>query len=273
MNKANSKVIIITGASSGIGAATACRLARDGMHLTLAARRLDKLEQVAATVESLGSEALIAQTDVRQHSDIVRMVEATMNRWGCIDVLFNNAGVVHDRFLLKVDHEDIRDEININLTGVIECAQAVLPAMLAQKSGHIVNITSMMGMVALPRSSIYSATRFGVVGFSDALRRELRGTGIQVSVFCPGYTPTELAPGLKAIYEGRPDAPHIPLLLPITYVADQAAWLIYHPRRLVMLPRSWKLLTVAAYLLPGLADRLAASFLPKKKTSKPGEAT
>jgi short-subunit dehydrogenase len=267
MNKANCKAIIITGASSGIGAATARRLARDGMHLTLAARRLEKLEQVAADVKFLGGEALVIQTDVRQHSDILRMVEATMNRWGSIDVLFNNAGIVHDRFLLKVNPEDIRDEININLTAMIECAQAVLPAMLDQKSGHIVNITSMMGMVALPRNSIYSATRFGVVGFSDALRRELRGTGIQVSVFCPGYTPTELAPGLKAIAEGRPEAPHIPGLLSITYVADHAAWLIYHPRRLLMLPRSWKLLTIIAFLFPWIADRLAGSFLPKKKTN------
>ena len=129
------------------------------MHLTLAARRLEKLEQVAADVESLGGEALIVQTDVRQHSDILRMVDATMNRWGRIDVLFNNAGVVRDRFLLKGNLEDIKDEININLTGMILCAQAVLPAMLDQKSGHILNITSMMGIVALPRNSIYSATR------------------------------------------------------------------------------------------------------------------
>jgi short-subunit dehydrogenase len=267
VDQSNSKVIIITGASSGIGAATASRLARDGMHLTLAARRKDKLEQLAAQVESLGGEALVVPTDVRQYSDIERMVEATINRWGRIDVLFNNAGVVHDRFLLKVYHEDIRDEVQINLTAMIECAQAVLPAMLRQKLGHIVNITSMMGLVALPRSSIYSATRFGVVGFSDALRRELRGTGLHVSVFCPGYTPTELAPGLRAIAEGRPDAPRVPGLLSITYVADQAARLIDHPRRLMVLPRSWRFLTVIAYLLPGLTDRLAASFLPKKKKS------
>ena len=267
MDKPDNKVIIITGASSGIGAATALRLARDGMRLTLAARRQDRLEQVAAQVETLGGEALIVQTDVRQYSDIERMVEATITRWGCIDVLFNNAGVVHDRFLLKVNHEDIVDEVEINLTGVIGCAQAVLPAMLGQKSGHIVNITSIMGLVAMPRSSIYSATRFGVVGFSDALRRELRGTGIQVSIFCPGYTPTELAPGLRAIAEGSPEAPDIPGLLPITYVADQAARLIYHPRRMVIIPRRWRYLTIAAYLLPGLADMLAGSFLPKKKKS------
>ncbi len=268
MNRLNSKVIIVTGASSGIGAATARRLAQDGMRLTLAARRLDRLEQVAADVQSLGGEALVVQTDVRQHADIVRMVEATLDRWGCIDVLFNNAGVVRDRFLVKVDPEDIRDEIHINLTGVIESAQAVLPTMLSQKSGHIVNITSLMALIALPRATIYSATRFGVLGFSDSLRRELRGSGIKVSVFCPGYTPTELTPGLKAVAEGRQDAPHIRGLLPISYVADQAARLIYHPRRRVILPRSWRFLAMLAYFLPGLMDRVAESFLPRKKSNK-----
>jgi short-subunit dehydrogenase len=267
MIETNNKVIIITGASSGIGAATACRLARPGVHLALAARRMDLLEHVAAEVERLGGDALIVKTDVRQYTDILHMVDVTIDRWGCIDVLFNNAGVVHDRFLIKVDPADIQDEININLTAVIECAKAVLPSMLAQKSGHIVNITSMMGIVALPYSSIYSATRFGVVGFSDSLRRELRGTGIQVSIFCPGYTPTELTPSLKAIAEGQPDSPHVPGLLSITYVANQAAWLVNHPRRMLILPRSWRLLSIAAYLLPGLTDRVAGSFLPTKKKS------
>jgi short-subunit dehydrogenase len=267
LKKMVDKVIIVTGASSGIGAATARRLARPGVQLTLAARRQDRLEQVAREIESLGAEVLVVQTDLRQHSDILRMVEWTLNKWGSIDVLFNNAGVVHDKFLIKVDPGDIQDEIRINLTAMIECAQAVIPSMLHQKSGHIVNITSMMGLVALPQSSVYSATRFGVVGFSDSLRRELRGTGIQVSMFCPGYTPTELTPGLKAIADGQPDAPRVPSLLSLSFVAEQAAWLVYHPRRLLMLPRSWRFLTIASYLLPGFTDRVAMSFLPKKKTS------
>ena len=139
-NPTNRKVVIITGASSGIGAAVARRLAREGMRLTLAARRLDRLEQVAVEVEALGGEALIVQTDVRNHDELEQLVQATLNKWGCIDVLLNNAGVGHDRLLLRSRSERIRDEIHINLIAVIECAQLVLPVMLRQKSGHIINV-------------------------------------------------------------------------------------------------------------------------------------
>jgi short-subunit dehydrogenase len=258
-------VVIITGASSGIGAATALRLAREGMRLTLAARRQDRLEQVAAGVESLGREALVVQTDVRDRDDIQRMVQATLERWGRIDVLLNNAGLGHDDLLVKVKPDDIRDEIHVNLTAVIECAQAVLPVMLRQKSGHIINVSSIAGLIATPGSSVYSATKFGVIGFSDALRRELRGSGIHVSAFCPGYTASEISPELRAVAEGRPDAPRVLGLMQVTYVADQIARLIRRPRLRVILPPSWKFLVVAAFLLPRLADRLVSAFLPKEK--------
>jgi short-subunit dehydrogenase len=259
------KVVIITGASSGIGAAAARRLARDGMRLTLAARRVDRLEQVAADVEALGGEALIVPTDVREHADIERMVQVTLDRWGRIDVLLNNAGVGHDDSLINIKPEKIRDEIHINLVAVIECARAVLPAMLRQKSGHIINVASIAGLIATPGSSIYSASKFGVNGFSDALHREMLGTGIRVSAFCPGYTPSEISPQLKAIAEGRPDAPSFPGLMPVAYVADQIARLIRRPRLRLIIPPSWKFLVILAFLFPGLADALLPLFQSKEK--------
>lgn len=258
------KVVIITGASSGIGAAVARRLALDGMRLTLAARRLDRLEQVAAEVEALGGEALIVQTDVRNHDELEQLVQATLNKWGCIDVLLNNAGVGHDRLLLRSRSERIRDEVHINLIAVIECAQLVLPVMLRQKSGHIINVASIAGLVATPGSTIYSASKFGVNGFSDALRRELRGSGISVSAFCPGFTPSEISARLKAIAEGQPEAPRPPGLMPVAYVADQIAHLIRHPRRRVIIPPSWKFLVFVASLFPGIADFLIPFFISKK---------
>ena len=264
----NNKVVIITGASSGIGAAVARRLARDGMRLTLAARRLDRLEQVAADVESLGGEALVVQTDVRNRDDIQRMIQATLDRWGHIDVLLNNAGIGHDRLLIRTKPERIYDEIHINLTAVIECAQAVLPVMFRQKSGHILNVASIAGLIATPGSTIYSATKFGVNGFSDALRRELRGSGISVSAFCPGYAPTEISPELRAIAEGKPDARHVPGLMPVPYVANQIARLIHHPRRRVIIPPSWKFLVIIAFLFPGLADALITLFMSKDTKGK-----
>jgi short-subunit dehydrogenase len=260
----NKPVMIITGASSGIGAATARRLARENVCLTLAARRTDRLKGVAEDVEKAGSEALLLQTDVTQRTDIERMVQSTLERWGRVDVLVNNAGVSFDEPLVDLEPGNLRAEVQVNLIAPIECAQAVLPAMLRQKSGHIVNVASIEGLIATPGSSVYCATKFGVFGFSDSLRRQLRGSGIHVSAFCPGYTPSEITPRLKAIVDGRPDAPHHPGLMPTEYVADQLARLVNHPRRLMVLPHSWSVLVVTAFLFPELADALVSKFKAKR---------
>lgn len=258
------KVAIITGASSGIGAALAERLARDNWKITLAARRIERLEQVASKVVQLGGQALVLPTDVGNLDDQQKMVQATLDTWGGIDVLVNNAGLSHNRFLIRTRPEWIRTEIQTNLVAVIECSRAVLPTMLRKKSGHIVNVASLAGFVATPGGTIYGASKFGVIGFSDALRRELRGSGIHVSAFCPGFTPSELSPNLKGLAEGQPGVRRPPGLMPVSYVADQAAWLIRHPRRRLIIPRTWKLLVLVATLFPGIPD----AFLPALITLK-----
>ena len=260
----NKPVIIITGASSGIGAATARRLAREQVCLTLAARREGRLQELAKEVEALGSEALIVPTDVTQRSDIRRMLHATQERWGRVDVLLNNAGISFDEPLVELKPDRIRTEVAVNLIAVIECSQAVLPMMLGQKSGHIINVASIDGLIATPGSSVYCATKFGVFGFSDALRRQLRGSGVSVSAVCPGYTPSEITPRLKAIVDGSSEAVHHPGLMPTAYVADQIAKLARHPRRMLVLPHSWSVLVTVAFLFPGLADRLVSSFKAKR---------
>jgi short-subunit dehydrogenase len=257
-------VIIITGASSGIGAATAHRLAGEQVCLSLAARRTSRLQELAREVEELGSEALTVPTDVTQRADIDHMLHATLERWGRVDVLLNNAGVSFDEPLVELEPEKIRAEVAVNLVAVIECSQAVLPVMLRQKAGHIINIASLDGLIATPGSSVYCATKFGVFGFSDALRRQLRGSGVHVSAVCPGYTPSEITPRLKAIVDGSPEAVHHPGLMPTAYVADQIAKLVRRPRRLLVLPRNWSGLVTIAYLFPGLADKLVASFKAKR---------
>ena len=257
-------VIIITGASSGIGAATARRLAQEQACLTLSARREGRLRELAKEVEALGSEALTVTTDVTRRADIDRMVQATLERWGRVDVLLNNAGVSFDEPLVELAPENVRAEVAVNLIAVIECAQAVLPAMLRQKSGHIINVASIEGLIATPGSSVYCATKFGVFGFSDALRRQLSNSGVHVSAVCPGYTPSEITPRLKAIVDGSPEAVHHPGLMPTAYVADQIAKLVRHPRRMLVLPHSWNMLVTTAFLFPGLADRLVGSFKAKR---------
>jgi short-subunit dehydrogenase len=123
-------------------------------------------------------------------------------------------------------------------------------------------------LIGTPGSSIYSASKFGINGFTDALHRELLGTGVRVSAFCPGYTPSEISPQLKAIAEGRPDAPNFPGLMPVAYVADQIARLIRHPRLRLIIPPSWQFLVFLAFLFPGLADALLPLFQSKEKTDK-----
>ncbi len=254
------KVVIITGASSGIGAAVARRLGREGMCLTLAARRTERLEVVAEEVRIAGGEALVLPVDVIRQEDIDTMLKTTLEHWGRVDVLFNNAGVNLDRRLVNIEPGKIHTEVLINLEAIIHCARVVLPIMLQQKSGHIINTASIAGLIALPGSSIYSATKFGMVGFSDALRRELLGTGVHVSTFCPGYTPSELTPDLKKHAEGRTDAPNFPGLMPVRYVADQVAWLLSHPRRWFVIPKRWGILIPLAFLFPGIADMIVPLF-------------
>jgi short-subunit dehydrogenase len=256
------KIVIITGASSGIGAAVARCLGREGMCLTLAARRMEKLEIVSEDVRKAGGEALILPTDVTRQADIDAMVQATLAQWGRVDVLFNNAGAGLDLPFVKWEADQIRNKVNTNLVAIMACAHAVLPAMLKQKSGHIINNSSIAGLVAV--ATVYSATKYGVVGFSDALRRELLKTGVNVSAFCPGFTPSEFSVNLKAHAEGRTDAPRYPGLMPVSYVADQVAWLMDHPRRIHVIPKSWRLLVLTANLFPGLADWLVPMFRSKK---------
>jgi short-subunit dehydrogenase len=242
-------------------------LAQEQVFLTLVARRESRLQELASEVEPLGSEALVVPTDVTKRADIQRMLQATLERWGRVDVLLNNAGVSFDEPLVMLEPDKIRAEVAVNLLAVIECSQAVLPVMLRQKAGHIINVASIEGLIATPGSSVYCATKFGVFGFSDALRRQLRGSGVHVSAVCPGYTPSEITPRLKAIVDGSPDAVHHPGLMPTAYVADQIAKLVRRPRRLLVLPRSWSGSVTAAFLFPGLADRLVSSFKAKRTIS------
>jgi short-subunit dehydrogenase len=253
------QVVIITGASSGIGAAVARQLGKEGNCLTLAARRTDRLEAVAEEVRQSGGETIVQPADVTKLEDIRDMLKATLERWGRVDVLFNNAGASLDLPFADWEMEQIKEKVNINLLGVMACAHAVLPVMLKQKSGHIINTSSIAGLVATS-NSIYSATKFGVVGFSDSLRRELLKTGVHVSAFCPGFTPSEISERLKAHFEGKTDASWIPGLMPSSYVGEQVAWLMRHPRRIYVIPKSWRFLVLLAYMAPGLADALINKF-------------
>lgn len=248
------KVVLITGASSGIGAGAARLLAKEGAKVALAARRKELLDGLAEEITAKGGQALPLQVDVTDHAEIQQMINATLEKYGRLDVLVNNAGLGFSAEVKDIDPAKLRLQVAVNLVGLIECSQAALRPMLSQGSGHIINVSSLAGLVGAPGSSVYSATKFGVIGFSDSLRREIHKHGLLVTTFCPGFVATEFSPRLKKISMGAPDAARLPGVMTVDYVANVIAGIIRHPRRLVLVPFGFSTLVQLGRALPGLVD-------------------
>ena len=165
------KVVIITGASSVIGYATALSLAKEGAKLVVGARRTDRLESLVKAIEENNGEILAQKLDVTKKSDCDDLVNTAIKKWGKVDVLVNNAGLMPLSFVknLKVDEWD--QMIDVNIKGVLYCTAAVLPHMRETKSGHIINISSVAGRIVFPAGSVYCATKHAVTAFSEGLRQ------------------------------------------------------------------------------------------------------
>jgi len=184
------KVVIITGASSGLGEAAARRLAQNGAKLTLGARRLDRLQALAKELK-LGAGA-VAQTDVSRYQDVKRLVDQAVTTYGCIDVIVNNAGLMPLSPLDRLKIDDWDRMIDVNLKGVLYGIAAVLPHMKAQKSGHIINVSSVAGHKVRPGSTVYSATKTAVRVISEGLRQEIKPYNIRTTIISPGAVASEL---------------------------------------------------------------------------------
>jgi len=187
------KVVIITGASSGIGYATALSLAKEGAKLVVGARRTDRLESLVKAIEENNGEILAQKLDVTKKSDCDDLVNSAIKKWGKVDVLVNNAGLMPLSFVknLKVDEWD--QMIDVNIKGVLYCTAAVLPHLREAKSGHIINISSVAGRIVFPAGSVYCATKHAVTAFSEGLRQELSPrNNIRVTTIEPGVVSTEL---------------------------------------------------------------------------------
>ncbi|MER8546319.1 SDR family NAD(P)-dependent oxidoreductase [Mesorhizobium sp. M0684] len=185
------KVALVTGASSGIGEATAVALAAAGAKVAIAARRADRLEALAARIEKAGGTALRIEADVTSNDDVTAMVDKVVTEWGRLDILVNNAGVMLLSPAAEAMLDDWRRMIELNLLALMGVTKAALPHLRAAK-GHIVNVSSIAGRVANPGASGYAATKFGVVGFSESLRREVYADKVRVTVIEPGLVRTEL---------------------------------------------------------------------------------
>ncbi|MFP5247797.1 MAG: SDR family NAD(P)-dependent oxidoreductase [Thermoanaerobaculia bacterium] len=181
------KNVVITGASSGIGRAIALEMARRGAHVVLAARRAELLEAVAAQCRALGVRAEAVTTDVMKREECVRLIE----RAGTVDVLVNNAGFAVFDAIVDARPEDLQALMDTNYFGTVHCTQAVLPQMLQRRSGAIVNVSSITGLMGYARMGGYCATKFAVIGFTEALRDEVMSRGVRVALVCPGTTETE----------------------------------------------------------------------------------
>ena len=184
-------VVIVTGASAGIGRETALEFARQGARVVLAARREDRLHALATEIAALGGEALVAPTDVARSADIDRLVRVTLDRFGRIDVLVNNAGFGFSGTIEETTESDMRELMDVNYMSAFNATRAVLPHMRARRRGHIVNVASVVGKIAFPFHGAYSATKFAMIAMTEALRGELDGSGVTATVVLPGTTRTE----------------------------------------------------------------------------------
>jgi NADP-dependent 3-hydroxy acid dehydrogenase YdfG len=231
------KVVLLTGASSGIGEAAARLFAQEGWRTVLAARRFDRLEQLASEIRNAGGEALPVAMDVTQPQQIDSAVGAALSAYGQIDVLFNNAGFGRLDWLEALDPlQDIQAQLAVDLVGVILAARAVLPSMYARHGGHIINMSSVAGLIAPPLYSIYSAGKFGVRGFSEALRREALPMGVHVSVVYPGSVRTEFGQHIGTGAAKRRFKTPPWLTLSAEDVARSVVSLAHHPRRERVMP-------------------------------------
>lgn len=186
------KVVVITGASSGIGEATALLLAERGANVVLGARRLDRLEALATSIANMGGEVAYACTDVRRRADLSDLVKLACERYGKLDVLVNNAGVMPISPLDDLRVEDWDEMIDVNLKGVLYGIAAALPVFRQQGFGQFVNIASTAAYLILPTMSVYAGTKVAVRAISEGLRQEV-GEKLRVTIISPGITRTNFA--------------------------------------------------------------------------------
>ena len=230
-NNIENKVVIITGASSGLGEATARLLAARGARLVLAARRTERLQALVQELEATGAQAIAVATDVADMAQVQALADAAMARFGRIDVLVNNAGIMPLAPIAKGKVDEWSRMIDVNIKGVLHGIAAVLPTMTAQSSGHIVNIASVAGLkVFTPIGTVYSATKYAVRAISEGLRSEAPA-GVRTTIVSPGAVESELkhgstdadaVAGVNAFYEAN-QIPADSVARAIAYAIEQPA--------------------------------------------------
>ena len=250
------KVVLITGASSGIGRATALACAARGMRVALAGRRADVLEVIAYEVTERGGTPLVCPGDLRSTEHVQSMTEAVLATFGRIDVLITSAGRGSVTPLHELTDDEIDDVIGTNLSATVRCARAVAPAMIAAGQGHIITLSSVVTGLMFPRDALYAATKAGVLRFTMGIAAELRPYGIRVSAVLPGIVDTPLNVGLTQLPKAD-----------VRVVAADIVGLIDRPRVLLVTPGWYRVALALNRAVPGIVDayiarRLAESSQP-----------
>ncbi|MEN9217176.1 MAG: 3-oxoacyl-[acyl-carrier-protein] reductase [Gloeomargarita sp. HHBFW_bins_162] len=193
-----SPVVIITGASRGIGRATALAFAQSQARIVVNySRATAAAQEVAEKIHALGGEAFVVQADISQSEQVDDLFQKVMAHWGRVDVLVNNAGITKDGLLIRMKDEDWHGVMNLNLHGVFYCTRAAVKIMMKQKSGRIINITSIAGVMGNPGQANYSAAKAGVIGLTRTTAKEYASRGITVNAVAPGFISTEMTESLK----------------------------------------------------------------------------
>jgi uncharacterized protein len=235
----------------------------------LAARRLEKLQALAAEIQSKGGEAMAIPVDVSESAEIEVMVQTVLDLYGRIDILFNNAGFgALDWFENLEPRRDIETLIRVNLIGTMLVTRAALPHMLERREGHIINMASVAGLIAAPLITTYSASKFGVRAFTDSLRREVAPFGVRVSGIYPGPAETEFGSHLKKHRTRDKINGLIDLRMTSEYVARRVVDLAKYPRRSLVIPWWFRLVTTFDTVFPVIVDWILYAFA--KRTHKPG---
>jgi uncharacterized protein len=262
-NQLKNKIIVITGASSGIGLTLAMDVAKKGGMPVLLARSTDKLQKASEEIlKTTGVEAPFFTLDVGDNEAVVTVFAQILENYHKIDVLINNAGyAIFDTFL-DAKLEDIKGMFDVNVFGLIACTKAVLPAMLKENKGQIINIASQAGKLATPKSSVYSATKHAVLAITNSLRMELVETNIVVSAVNPGPIKTPFFE--RADVTGNYTKNVEKFMLEPTFVSEKILQLIAKPKRELNLP-GWMGIGTTVYLLfPGLVEKFAGKKLNQK---------
>jgi NADP-dependent 3-hydroxy acid dehydrogenase YdfG len=213
MSVIHNKVVIITGASSGIGMATAKKLASEGAKLVLAARREERLQQLVEEIKSAGGTAVYKITDVTSRKEVEELAKFALETFGQIDVLFNNAGIMPLSYMKNVKVDEWDQMIDVNIKGVLNGVSAVLPYMIEKDNGHIITTSSVAGHGIFPSGTVYCATKFAARVIMEGLNKELTKTNIRTTTISPGVVDTELPdlisdPEVRPIFE-NPDLPSL----------------------------------------------------------------